>query len=100
MVVRQRAIEIMQSSLSSLRRSGLIDQEISVRDNPVLFGTGSELDSIGFVTFVADLEDRLVQETNMDISLVLDEMYEFNPDNQSLSANSLAQYIEKLTAND
>lgn len=97
MVSKERALQLMQDSLSSLRRVGLLEQEVSLHGDTVLLGTGSPLDSIALVTFVTDLEDRLSRETNQEFYLVFNEIHEFNADNPFLSVDTLVQYIVKLT---
>lgn len=97
MISYECAVELIQDSLSSLQRVGLIKQEVAVRDDTVLLGTGSPLDSIAFVTFITDLEDRLIQETNQELFLVLNEIQEFNIDDPYLTAGTIAQYIVGLT---
>lgn len=97
MIVYGRAIELMQQSMSGLYRAGLLKEDPTVSDDTVLLGTGSTLDSIAFVTFVTDLEDRLSRETNQDIALVLSAIHEFNPAESALRANALARYVVQLT---
>ncbi len=97
MLPKDRALQLIQDSLNSLHRSGLIEQDIAVHSETVLLGTGSPLDSIAFVTFVTDLEDRLSQEMGSDLFLVLNEVSDFNVNNPNLSADTLARYIVKLS---
>ena len=66
-------------------------------DDTVLLGTGSALDSVAFVTFVADLEERLARETGLELYVVLDDIHEFNANAPSLSADALARYIVDRT---
>ena len=97
MVSREQALQLIQDSLSSLQRVGLIEKEVTVSEDTVLLGTGSALDSIAFVTFVTDLEERLDRESNQEIYIVLDEIHEFNAGNTSVPVGVLARYIEGLT---
>lgn len=92
----ERAIQLIQSSISSLRRSGLIDDDVVVADETVLLGTSSSLDSMAFVAFVTDLEDRLQRETGRDLSLVLGSIHDFNTGAAALRAGALAEYVVKL----
>lgn len=98
MMTFERAILLIQSSISSLRRSGLIDDDVVVADETVLLGTSSPLDSMAFVAFVTDLEDRLQRETGRDLSLVLSSIHDFNADAPALRADALAKYIVKLAS--
>ena len=97
MITEQRAMELMQEAVTGLRRAGMIEQELSVREDTPLLGTGSQLDSMGFVTFVTDVEDRIARETGTEVQIVLDEVHEFNADNPYLSGGTLARYISRIS---
>jgi acyl carrier protein len=97
-ISEQRALELMQDSLTGLRRSGMIDREVRVDAETPLLGTGSQLDSMAFVTFISDLEDRIGRETGDEVFIVLDEVHDFNADNPYLAASTLAGYIQRLTS--
>ena len=98
MITYDSALHLIQDSLSSLQRAGLMEQEIMVQDDTVLLGSGSPLDSIAFVTFVTELEDRLNREENQEeLFLVLQDIHDFNTANSNLSVGTLAHYLVKLT---
>jgi hypothetical protein len=92
-----RALELMQDSFDSMMRSGLLENEVEVSPETVLLGVGSSLDSLGFITFFSDLEERISEDSGQDHFLVLTEIHEFNTEQAFLSAGALAQYIEKIT---
>ena len=96
MMTQERALQLIQESLDSLKRIGLIEQDVPVRDDMVLLGSGSSLDSMAFVAFVSDLEDRLNQGSSQEIYLELNDMHEFSVGRPYLSAEALARYIAKL----
>jgi hypothetical protein len=98
MITYDIALRLIQDSLDSLQRAGLIEQEIVAQDDTVILGSGSTLDSIAFVTFVTELEDRLNREENQEeLFLVLQDIHDFNTANSSLSAGTFAHYLVKLT---
>jgi hypothetical protein len=97
MITERFASKLIKDSLSSLQRSGLIKQEVILDKETVLLGTGSALDSVAFVTLVADLEERLNRETGQELSLVLNEIHEFNVNVPYLTAETLSKYMIKLT---
>jgi|ERR1700683_5635633 len=97
MITEELAAKLLKDSLSSLQRTGLIKQEVIIDKDTVLLGTGSPLDSVTFVTLVADLEDRLNRETGQELSLVLNEIHEFNVNVPYLTAETLSEYMIKLT---
>ena len=90
-------IELMQKSFDSMQRSGMLEEAVVVDSGTVILGAGSSLDSLGFVTFISDLEERVSDETGHEHYLVLNEIHEFNAEQAFLSAGTLAQYIEKIT---
>jgi hypothetical protein len=98
MISQEQAHKLIQEALNSLHRSGLLEEEISADENTVLLGSGSALDSIAFVTFVTDLEDRLNQLTSEEVVLVLDEIHNFNAENPCLAISTLAEYIASIVA--
>lgn len=92
-MTKEKAVQILQDSFSSLHRSGILETDVVVHDDTVILGTGSPLDSLAFVTFITDLEDRISSETGKEFYLVLTEIHEFNGDNQCLTAGKLTDYI-------
>lgn len=96
MLSQERALQLIQESMASLRRVGLIKDDVPVSGDTVLLGTGSTLDSIAFVTFVTDVEERLDRETGQELYLILTDIHEFNPDKAHLSADTFARYMSKL----
>lgn len=97
MISLTQALKLIQDSLTSLRRVGLVEQDVAVNNETVLLGSGSPLDSIAFVTFITDLEDRLNRETNQELYLVLKDIHNFSAGTPHLSAGTLAQYVVGLT---
>ncbi|MBV8716029.1 MAG: hypothetical protein JOZ65_13280 [Chloroflexi bacterium] len=91
-------MSLMQDSLDSLQRSGVIEQRLQLEPETILFGSDSPLDSIGFVTFVTDVEDRFSQQQGKDIAITLLDIDNFNENDPHLSAGRLAQYLERLAA--
>ena len=97
MISIERACELIQESFDSLERSGTIPNKITADANTVLMGRGAILDSIGFVTFITELEDRMQQESGEEKFLVLTEKNEFNINNPNLTVDVLSKYIEKTS---
>jgi len=96
MLTLERALQLIQDSIVGLRRVGLIDADLTVTGNTVLLGIGSPLDSIAFVTFVTDVEERLNRETGQELYLVLTDIHDFNPESASLTGDMLARYLVNL----
>lgn len=97
MVSYDKATCMIKESLHSLHATGVLDVEIEARADTVLLGPGSPLDSIAFVAFITDLEDRLNEETGDDAALVLQEIHKFNAGAPFLGVGALARYISRET---
>jgi hypothetical protein len=95
---KDRILALLLESVRSLRRSGIIEVDMEVEPDTVLLGTGSSLDSMGFVTFVTDVEERLNRETGKDLYIVLTELEELYPGAAQLTASMFADYLVQLSA--
>lgn len=93
----KQALKLMQDSFDSMHRSGMLEETVLVIPDLIILGTGSSLDSLGFVTFISDLEERISAETGMEHYLILTDIHEANADQAFLSAGVLAAYVEKIT---
>jgi hypothetical protein len=96
MLDQNSALALLQDSLDSLVRSGTIDQPIKIQLTTQLLGPESSLDSMGFVTFITDIEDRLEARLNKECYLVLNEISQFDINSPNLTVDVLARYIVKL----
>lgn len=96
-MTEQRAIELITAALVKMKDNDMLARDAVISGGLILLGVGSPLDSIGFVVFVTDLEERISNETNKDLYLVLNEINEFNINQPHLSVASLAKYIVKLS---
>jgi acyl carrier protein len=100
MMTQEEVLKVIQETLDSLARSGLIAQPVTAQEDTVLLGRGAIVDSIGFVTFMTELEDRISQKEDSEVSvfaLVLQDIHEFNPEDSQLAVGTLQRYIVKLT---
>lgn len=93
----QHAKSLIRASLDKLKNNDMLDKAQKFTDDMILLGVGSPLDSIGFVTFVTDLEERISTEANKDLYLVLNEIHEFNINQPHLNIGHLAKYIVQLS---
>lgn len=95
-----KALSIISETFESLKRSGIISAKTTLSEDTIILGSGSELDSLGFVTFISDLEERVSDDAGDDVYLVLDDISDFNLNNPSLTVRALASYISGLLRKD
>lgn len=96
-MTREEANKMIFDSIQSLLESDAINPIENFEKSSIILGNGSELDSISFITFITDIEDRIQEKTNKEIYLVLSEIDNFNINNPNLTAEGLANYINSIT---
>ena len=86
---------MIQDSLDGLYRAGTIKAKVNAKPELVLMGSGADetLDSLGFVTFIMDLEDRLETITDDESPIILTEIEGFNVNSPSLTVETLGAQI-------
>jgi acyl carrier protein len=98
MISRSDALHMIQQTLTSLHDSGMLEKEVTVQDSTPLMGTGTSLDSLAFVNFITELEDRLNSETSRDNLLLVTEVAGWDGSCVALTAGALAEYISRVTS--
>jgi len=93
---RSEIFEIVFSQLNVLNDTLPEDQKFTVRNDTILFGRGSSIDSMSLVSVIVDLEDYFFDEKGLEISLTDDKAMtrEISPfDN----VNNLVDYLYEIT---
>jgi acyl carrier protein len=97
MLSKDQIIAIIKDAIDGLQRSGAIETAFPVEPGTVVLGADSPLDSIGFVTLVTDVEERVSASTGKDISITLMEIDNFNENDPRLTVDRFAGYVAQLT---
>ena len=97
MISTSQSLQIMQSSLDNLFQAGMLDEKVTIDLETPLFGEGSTLDSMGFVTFVTEVEEQVIEVVNKDIFIVLSDIEELYPNEPSLNASMFSSYLQSIT---
>ena len=96
MLTKENAYKLLVECIESLIRSESIEAIENISEETIILGIGSTMDSISFVTFITEVEDRLQNETGSEIYLVLNQIDAFNINNPNLTLNILSDYISKI----
>lgn len=96
MLSKENALLLIQEALDALHKSAILETKIHVGEETVLFGVGSSIDSMGFVTLITDIEERLNAITNKDLFIVLSDLEDLYPEAPVLSASMFAEYLIHL----
>lgn len=89
---------ILNESAADLKAAGIVADIGLINPETVLIGTGSVLDSLGFVTLITDFESRLVEKVgNFEFSFSLMDLSDFDETNPLMTAKKICDYaIQKL----
>ncbi len=93
MITSEGAYTLIVDCIESLVRSESIEPIENLSKDTIVLGVGSVMDSISFITFITEVEDRIQMETDDDYYLVLNEIDAFNINNPHLGLGVLAAYI-------
>jgi len=93
MIDKDIVFSIMQKSFEGLYASGIIDQIVDLTNETAIFGSGSKLDSMAFVSFITDVEDAISTIQKKEIFVVLSDIEDLYPDAPILTADMLAHYL-------
>lgn len=96
-MTKLEASQLIEEIVNNLLEADAINPIENFGDNSVLLGEGAVLDSISFITFITDVEDKIQEVTGKELYLVLSEIDNFNVDNPNLTADGLANYIHSIT---
>lgn len=94
-MTREHALAMMGEVLEGLRRSEMVPAGAALGPGTVLIGPGAVLDSLGFVTFIAEMEDQLNRDRAEPVELILTEIWDFSLENPTLTASILADYCAR-----
>jgi acyl carrier protein len=92
---KEEVIEIVVSNVKSLVDTLPEEQKFEVDQNTILFGNGSNIDSLSLVSIIVDLESIFSNDYNLEISLTDDRamMRKTSPFDSIIT---LVDYIDEL----
>lgn len=88
-------MRLVQQCLESLNRERSPEERIPISEDTPLLGEGSALDSLAFVSFSSDLEDRLRSLTGRNLMLISRALS--SEEEPFRSAGVLADFIVSLS---
>lgn len=94
-VQRQRILEIVYASIETINELMVNDAKLELKEETRLFGRKSELDSLGLVTLIVDIEQRLADKLGVEVSLT-DEKAMLQARSPFRDVRSLVDYICSL----
>jgi|LauGreDrversion4_2_1035121.scaffolds.fasta_scaffold745313_2 acyl carrier protein len=98
MLTKEMALQLMSECADSLLRSNVIQDPIDLTPGAFLYGDAANLDSIAFVSFITDVEERLNEKYGGDLVIALLDIDDFDDSAPVLTVDRFADYLVRLTA--
>ena len=97
MITAVRVKELIFESLNKLKKMEGDLPDFEIHDDMVLLGMGSQLDSIAFVTFISDLEERIEDDLReKEFAIKLYEIHDMNVIKDALILKDLAHLLTEI----
>ncbi len=99
-ILEDRIKELLVESLKNLKNLDPAYQNLKLDDDFVVVGPGSPLDSIGFMAFATDFEEKIENETGKAFMLKIEDLYASAQGKPAISLEAMAGFAAKLLNGD
>lgn len=93
LLTQEHIISFLQKTMDGLFESGIVENKIAISPETLLIGDGATLDSVGFITLLSEIEEKVNSYTNKDIYIVFTDIQERNSNSNSLNVKMLSDYL-------
>ncbi len=93
---RHAVLSVIENVLDNLSNANMLEGEINFTEDLALLGPNSPLDSLAFISFLTQLEEKLSVESKEDIYIVLSEISGFDISKNRLQVRELSEHIMKM----
>jgi acyl carrier protein len=87
--------QVIFESLGALNEERPPEKHIPISEQTVLMGAGTYLDSLGFIVFLTNVEERMSQATGEQLEDIFD-LDQFGTDSPFKNVATLTAYLETL----
>ncbi len=95
-ITEQKVKEIICNSLKKVINSGIVPKKFAINDDTALIGMGGNLDSVAFVVFATEVEERIEEEIGREFILKLQEIHDLNEDKNALIISDMYRLVTKI----
>ncbi len=97
MLSKEMVLQMIEECFDQLVKIDALPEKPDIEEDLILLGDGSQLDSVEFVAFVTELEERLQDKLDRECYLVLDEISQFDINSPKITVDLLASYVVELS---
>lgn len=94
---KQRVIESIQASIDEVNQTLAPDRQLERDPSTVLFGEGSKLESLGLVTLIVGVEQRISDDLGVTVTLVNEKAMSLR-NSPFRTVETLTDYVMELIA--
>jgi len=91
----EKILNIVYAVIDEINEQLEKDQRLNKSQDTVLFGQSGRLDSLGMVNLIVGLEEKVAEETGIEISLA-DQMMALDEDSPLKTVAGLVQYVYSI----
>lgn len=96
MLTKEQVKDIIAAAARSVSERDDVNESTGVEDGTVLLGAKSVLDSIAFVNFTTDLEERITREIGRPFVIRLHEIHALNKGRPALTVGDFTEIVAML----
>lgn len=100
MITEQRVKELMVAALRDSGDTLQVGADAVLGDGTVLLGAKSVLDSIAFINFTTDVEEKIHGEIGVPLILKLHEIHDCNAGKTTLTVGEMARIVTRIVMRD
>ena len=98
-IERQQILSLIYTSIETINEMKIDEDKLELKENTLLFGPDSKLDSLGLVNLIVDIEQRFSDKFGIEIILT-DERVMTDDTIVFESVKTLADYISSVLKED
>ena len=95
-ITEQQVREIIFDSLQIIKDQHIVPKDFEVNENTVLIGMGGNLDSVSFVAFATDVEEKIEDKIGKEFIMRLQEIHDLNEGKDALVVKDMARLVTQL----
>lgn len=100
MIDEQQVRGIIYTSLKNVIDAKMVPKEFPINDDTRLIGVGGDLDSIAFVVFATDVEEKIEDAIGKEFIIKLQEIHDLNEGKDALIVKDMVRLVTQIINRD
>jgi len=95
-ISQQQVKELIFRALEKIKTTEVVKEDFCISDDTILLGMKGVLDSISFVAFVTDLEEKIEDITGKECIIKLQEIHDLNEGKDVLIVSDMTRLLAQV----